>query len=1033
MLAGNGITEENKVFFTVPLYEDIYLPIEQRRDLITAEKNKRNEEVQAAKKVKEDLAEQRIAIQNTLNIEDYLGDYYSIFKLYLRESEFTNSNYISTGLDLEGLDYNTEVIDKAQELLDVANEELLKASELQVTLSDTLNNLLSTKEFSNWKGEFEIGDWILNEIDDTLYKLRLIGVNINYDSKDISVTFSNAVRYRNHTSDVASILSSAQSIATTYNYTAHQAKQGDEAKNSLDNMETNGMDAATFNVVAGTDNGVVIDEHGILCTAIDDLTGEVSDKQIKILNNMIAFTKDNWKTVSTGIGEIRYAIDGVEQEPLYGVNAEIMIAGTMIAGDIYSANYSSSSPAGTHIDLGSGSFELAGKKIEYDSDTDVLDINVAHINYGSGVNTPTVSQIDGLSTALAAKQDKLTAGANITIDANNVISATGGGGGLEYFEETQNSLYGSQTATTPYWSCLDGYYYDTTFNAELYAWYGPQGRLPVNKTRDIPCISLATNFVHWEGSNSGGLFFISKEINGTEFEYFNTSTEQYTTAGYNANEQEYDAGGNFHVSSGTYTYNNETWYYCCCGGGGQDITGADGVEYIQYLNGSYPEDPGQTVARIFNLVSPYDITELCNGISRANNLAFFAGATDDIGSHAPIKIYNNGTYEGLDKIEDVKVDNVSVVTDKVANIDLSGKQDTLIAGDNITIVNNVISATGGGGGSGSGGSKIDILFDTPTTTSAWVNPVDVTFDTTQYDLVTIDVTSYDGSDEYYGLLVCPLDSLRETDYNAYELEMLNEGAYIRKTSTGIEMRTSTGTTLTFNKVVGYKYGGVYYNPIIYSTDEREVGTWTDNKPLYQTTFIITLNNTDHTIDLSSYDIESVIKTEGKIQHVNDDWDLHFPYYDSSNWYSVGEYEKDTGYYHIVSTSNMVNTYPYVTVTLRYTKTTDVPGSGSYNTLGVPMHHYSTTEQVVGTWLGDTLYERVIDLGQTETFQTGWTNIIPHNSEYEFVMNARLVDPRGLDFPIGFACNDTTYLELLNLRGTTIEGRYIIFQYTKSNS
>ena len=32
-------------------------------------------------------------------------------------------------------------------------------------------------------------------------------------------------------------------------------------------------------------------------------------------------------------------------------------------------------------------------------------------------------------TALAGKQDKLTAGTNITIDANNVISATGGGGG----------------------------------------------------------------------------------------------------------------------------------------------------------------------------------------------------------------------------------------------------------------------------------------------------------------------------------------------------------------------------------------------------------------------------------------------------------------------------------------------------------------------------------------------------------------------------------------------------------------------------
>ena len=44
---------------------------------------------------------------------------------------------------------------------------------------------------------------------------------------------------------------------------------------------------------------------------------------------------------------------------------------------------------------------------------------------------PTGSETAGLVTQaeLANKQDKLTAGANITIDSNNVISATGGSGG----------------------------------------------------------------------------------------------------------------------------------------------------------------------------------------------------------------------------------------------------------------------------------------------------------------------------------------------------------------------------------------------------------------------------------------------------------------------------------------------------------------------------------------------------------------------------------------------------------------------------
>lgn len=47
---------------------------------------------------------------------------------------------------------------------------------------------------------------------------------------------------------------------------------------------------------------------------------------------------------------------------------------------------------------------------------------------------PTGSETAGLVTQaeLANKQDKLTAGTNITIDSNNVISTTGSGGGSSY-------------------------------------------------------------------------------------------------------------------------------------------------------------------------------------------------------------------------------------------------------------------------------------------------------------------------------------------------------------------------------------------------------------------------------------------------------------------------------------------------------------------------------------------------------------------------------------------------------------------------
>lgn len=60
--------------------------------------------------------------------------------------------------------------------------------------------------------------------------------------------------------------------------------------------------------------------------------------------------------------------------------------------------------------------------------------DIIKIRYGTDTNgttppTYTPSEIDQLRLS---KQDKLTAGENITIDENNVISATGGGGTTDY-------------------------------------------------------------------------------------------------------------------------------------------------------------------------------------------------------------------------------------------------------------------------------------------------------------------------------------------------------------------------------------------------------------------------------------------------------------------------------------------------------------------------------------------------------------------------------------------------------------------------
>lgn len=93
---------------------------------------------------------------------------------------------------------------------------------------------------------------------------------------------------------------------------------------------------------------------------------------------------------------------------------------------------------------------------------------------------PTGSETAGLVTQaeLANKQDKLTAGANITIDSNNVISATGGSGGESYTlpVASDSTLGGVKVIHNLVFSSDDGNKVLMDNNNQLFIPYASRGR-----------------------------------------------------------------------------------------------------------------------------------------------------------------------------------------------------------------------------------------------------------------------------------------------------------------------------------------------------------------------------------------------------------------------------------------------------------------------------------------------------------------------------------------------------------------------------
>lgn len=339
------------------------------------------------------------AVHDALNLKEFLKDetvepptdpywmWNTLFN-YVREGEYQNSNYISDGLA------NNILVQYAQELLDKGTKELKKATELQYSLSDDLGNLLNTEEFAPFKDKFELGDYIICgigdnkenlDVDDHNYKLRLISLSYDYGNPEsVSVTFANVTKIKNYFSDTQDILAQAKSMGSSYNAVTHQVDKNTDTTATVNSWNQNGLDSSLTKIMNNTREEVTYDNSGIILKEYDYNYDEskdnkiYSDDQLRITHDILAFTEDNWKTASLGLGRQNYTYyDNLGYRHTdgsgYGLIAKFVDAGFIrgsqfIAGDLYSdktyVDNGVIKPI-SHMNYNDGTFELAEGKLKF--------------------------------------------------------------------------------------------------------------------------------------------------------------------------------------------------------------------------------------------------------------------------------------------------------------------------------------------------------------------------------------------------------------------------------------------------------------------------------------------------------------------------------------------------------------------------------------------------------------------------------------------------------------------------------------------
>lgn len=273
---------------------------------------------------------QRKATHTNLSISNYLtADEIVALGDYTLADVYENP-YI---VPLDGMTYE-EAQNLAFELLDGAFETLERVSQPTFDFSVDAVNLMFDKEHEDYVNiieqnglgcrvhvEFEDGHW---------YDPVLMGISVEYDAPDkCELVFGSNYHAKMSEDLYAECFQQAAKTSATVSSALHSWLNPMESQ-SLSPMREfmeGTLNAAVNKIINANNQSTVIDQFGIWGRKITD--DGYSPKQIKIINNGLYMTDDNWDTCKLALGEID--IPGTA-DSAYGIASEVLI-GNLILGE----------------------------------------------------------------------------------------------------------------------------------------------------------------------------------------------------------------------------------------------------------------------------------------------------------------------------------------------------------------------------------------------------------------------------------------------------------------------------------------------------------------------------------------------------------------------------------------------------------------------------------------------------------------------------------------------------------------------------
>ena len=390
------------------------------------------------------------AIANRLNILSYFANTPALLRelnCYWIEGDYTNDN-------IAVLDSTTpeEEIDLSNELLDAGYVELSKMCQPRFSFSLESRDATKQYEFKDQMRLLELGKIITIEKEEGIwYYPALLEISLNLDnSDDFSMAFANAMRLDDWGYTYADLISDASStsrqVSANWQDMLAYSKEREEISSIIKDPLNATLRASFANMV---NQEFTVDNNGLLGRKkVSETSDEFEDEQIRLINNLLIFTDNNWETAKTALGKIRYTDDSGKQVSSYGLIADTII-GSLIMGEKLQIHNKCKT-----IALDGDGIAIKTKIVNENGDEDEVTVfkassdgtltlrNYATVDeMSSAISTAVTTEMGKIDLSVYATTDALTNGLNnIQVGARNLLPKTKLGDNL--VDITNNSLSG---------------------------------------------------------------------------------------------------------------------------------------------------------------------------------------------------------------------------------------------------------------------------------------------------------------------------------------------------------------------------------------------------------------------------------------------------------------------------------------------------------------------------------------------------------------------------------------------------------------